>query len=361
MPIIDADTHIDETEDTWAFMEEAEQEFKPTTAFPANPDPARPPARYWMIDGKRQLRFIRDDKKTGTTVETRELLDVPARLQAMDELGTDIQVIYPTLFLIEYTERPEVDLALRRSYNRWMADRCAQSKGRLRWVYLPPMRSMDKALEELRFAKDHGACGVLKKGDSEADKWPNDPYFFPLYEEAERLNMPICFHVGSGTPAFPPAQEFSYSRFIRIGLPAVHGFHSFLLHGIPAKFPKLRFGCIEATATWVPYVIYDLQRRMERLGSEDGPLSSPKITLQDDLLRSNRMYVSCQVDEDLPYILKYTGEDNLLMGSDYTHGDASQELEFPRLLQERADRGEISQTVVDKISYHNARTFYGLD
>ncbi len=52
-----------------------------------------------MIDGKRQVRFIRSDKDSGTTVETRELLDVKARLKHMDELGTDIQVIYPTLFL----------------------------------------------------------------------------------------------------------------------------------------------------------------------------------------------------------------------------------------------------------------------
>jgi predicted TIM-barrel fold metal-dependent hydrolase len=59
---------------------------------------------------------------------------------------------------------------------------------------------MDQALEELPFAKDHRACGILKKGDREADKWPADPYFFPLYEEAERLDMPLCFHTGTGTP-----------------------------------------------------------------------------------------------------------------------------------------------------------------
>ena len=38
-------------------------------------------------------------------------------------------------------------------------------------------------------AKDHGACGILKKGDLEAGKWPADPYFFPLYEEANRLDL----------------------------------------------------------------------------------------------------------------------------------------------------------------------------
>jgi hypothetical protein len=107
--IIDADTHIDETDDTWEYMQEADLQFKPATAYPSNPDPKLPPARYWVIDGKRQIRFIRSDKDSDTTVETRELLDVKARLKHMDELGTDTQVIYPTLFLMEATEKPELN------------------------------------------------------------------------------------------------------------------------------------------------------------------------------------------------------------------------------------------------------------
>ena len=77
-------------------------------------------------------------------------------------------------------------------------------------------------------------------------------------------------------------------------------------------------------------------------------------------MKSNRMYVTCQVDEDLPYIVKVAGEDNLMIGSDYTHRDQSMEFEFPRLLKERADNGEIAQSAVQKILYDNAKTFYGL-
>ncbi len=361
MPVIDADTHVDETEATWDFLEPGEEEFRPTTEFPANPDPSRFPARYWRIDGRRQLRFIRGDESTGTTVETRELLDVEARLRAMDELGVDVHVIYPTLMLVEFTERPELERALRRSYNRWLADRSDKSRGRLRWVMLPSLRNMDEALEELRFAKDHGAVGVMKKGDREAGKWPADPYFFPLYEEAQRLDLPICFHTGSGVPDFTPAREFNLSSFYRITLPVVHAFQSLVLHEVPAKFPNLRFGFIEATASWVPFVLYDLRRRLERLAlREASVISGPKYELADDLLKANRLYVACQVDEDLPYIMKFTGEDNLLVGSDYTHNDMAMELNFVKELQRRADEGEIPQTAVRKITYDNPKAFYGL-
>ena len=57
MRIIDADTHIDETDATWEYFGDAELSYKPTTTYPSNPDPKLPPARYWMIDGKRQVRL----------------------------------------------------------------------------------------------------------------------------------------------------------------------------------------------------------------------------------------------------------------------------------------------------------------
>jgi uncharacterized protein len=105
--IIDADTHIDETEDTWEYMHGDDLQFKPVTRYPSNQNPNLPPTRYWLIDGRRQLRFVRGDKESGTVVESRELLDVRVRLEHMDELGTDIQVIYPTLLCRIWMKPPK--------------------------------------------------------------------------------------------------------------------------------------------------------------------------------------------------------------------------------------------------------------
>ena len=355
MPIIDADTHVHETEATFEFLRSEERELTPGAIDSAS-------ARYWFIDGHRRPRASGGpdmDAKTGTTVAMRELSDVSARIDAMNQMGVEVQVIYPTLFLSEGTSSPEVDLALRRSYNRWMAERCEQSGGRLRWVCLPPVIDLEAAADELRFAKAHGACGVLKKGDVEAGRWPNQEYFFPLYEEAERLDLPICFHLGSGEPKLWASRDHSTVRFYRLQLPVVQAFHGLLAHGIPSKFPALRFGFVEADASWVPFVLYDLKRRVPRAtarGRYEG--EAPDSSVQ--MVQRNNMYVSCQVDEDLPYIIQWAGEDNLMMGSDFTHSDASMEMDFWRLLQERADGGEISQQAVQKILYDNPKRFYGL-
>jgi predicted TIM-barrel fold metal-dependent hydrolase len=364
MPVIDADTHIDETDQTWEYFDPAEIAFKPTTEYSKGFDPNRVDkagfrgGRYWLIDGKRQLRRFADDARTGTTAETRELIDIPARLAHMDRLGVDIQVMYPTLFLIEATERLEVQAATRKSYNRWMADRCQKSGGRLRWVMLP-VPSPDGGIEELRFAKANGACGVMKKGDREAGHWVSEEYYFPMYEEAQRLDLPICFHLGSGQTWLTPRDQLQHSVFLHNGLPIVHGFHALLLHGIPSRFPSLRWGFIEAGASWIPYVIYDLKRKREKL---------PELTAEsldrnrpDELLRANRMYVTCQVDEDLPYLIKnYTGEDTLLVGSDYSHADAATEIDFNPKLVEQVASGRLSETQRRKMTWDNPKALYGI-
>ncbi len=346
--VIDSDTHVDETEATWDYMPPGDEDFKPTRG--TDPDTRR---GYWLIDGYKVQRANRKDSAGWTTVETRELLDVGARLRHMDELGVEVHVIYPTVFNRNPAVRPEVELSLTRSYNRWLADRTAVARARMRWICVLPLRDMTATLAELRFAKDHGACGVLKKGDSEADHEAYDPYFFPLYEEAERLDLPICFHQGTGRVVFADERmATSQPDLLDMKFPTINGISSLIANGVPAKFPKLRFGCVEVSAAWLPLVHHMLKRRVVERAD---PVNPPDISFE-----GNRVYVTCEVDENFPMLLQYISEDNLLVGSDYTHNDPSREKEFISRLRDQAHRGAISETIVKKILWDNPKAFYAL-
>ena len=89
---------------------------------------------YWFVDGRLQPK--NHNVGLDTTPEAREMRDVEARLRHMDELEVDVQVLYPTLFLRPVTMKPAVELALCRTYNRWLAGLCEGTKGRLRWIAL---------------------------------------------------------------------------------------------------------------------------------------------------------------------------------------------------------------------------------
>jgi predicted TIM-barrel fold metal-dependent hydrolase len=355
MQAIDADTHVDENDETWSYMSRSEQRYRPVLI--------RVPGQkhaHWVYDGMLRQRTIRDDQKDGTTAETRELLDIAARLRDMDRMGVSTQIVYSTFFAQPITDRAEVEYALRRSYNRWLAERCSHSNGRLRWIVVPPLLSMDRAIEEVRWAKEHGAVGILKKGDEEAGHWPSESYFFPLYEEAERLDLPITFHVGSGTTfgrGLPPGTAYGG------GTPVIHAFQSLITRGVPLRFPKLRWGFIEANASWLPYVVYNLRHFVQTVKERPnvgGQTGEERINIAGSILETYNFYVSCQEDEDLRAIIAHVGEDYLLIGSDYTHNDFSSQLAYTNGLRERASKGDISQSAVQKIMCDTPRRFYGL-
>lgn len=342
MGSIDADAHVHETLRTWDYMSAAEATYKPRVVRAYSERLGRE-SDWWLIDDRLQPK--EENVGQDTTMETREAIDVQARLRHMDELEIDVQVIYPTIFLRPLTDKPDVEIALCRSYNRWLADVCAETNGRLRWIALPPVLALDEALAELRWAKEHGAVGVFLRG-LEAEKRVSDPYFFPLYAEAERLDLPIGIH--SGTGAFTVHDFFpDEPGFCKFKLAVVGAFHSLLMTGVPAKFPALRWGFIEVSAQWVPYAIHDLRRRLAKQGRD----------VPRDVLQRNNIWVACQTDDDLDYVLGYTGDDHIVIGTDYGHDDTSSEIEALRRLREM---GTVPVASIDKILDANARALYHL-
>ena len=176
---IDADAHVIENESTWDYMLESEKAFKPKVVGATNGKDA---FDYWMIDGR---VIPRNNVGRDLPVESREMSDLSARIKHMDELGIDFQVIYPTFFITSVSRRPDIDLAVSRSYNRWMADIVKKQPDRFRWVLVPPLQSTEHLSEELKFGKEHGACAAYTRALPE--KRPlTEPYYDPLGDNANR-------------------------------------------------------------------------------------------------------------------------------------------------------------------------------
>jgi predicted TIM-barrel fold metal-dependent hydrolase len=357
MPTIDADAHVVESEHTWDFMDPSDQKYRPLIVRPGGENGGE----YWFVDGKIRglVRVVMTaqelaevSERTGramhTPRETREMENVAARLRHMDELGIDVQVLYPTIFIEMVTEKPRWEIAICKGYNRWLADIYRQGKGRLRWICVLPLLDMSVSLEELKFCKQHGAVGVFMRG-IEGNRLITDPYFYPLYEEVSRLDMAIGVHVGNGNPENVDlvSQYNGGGSFWKFRLPVIGGFQSVIMSEVPTLFPKLRFHWAEAAAQWIPYVVKDLQRRW----------GAQQKTLPDNPMKEYRQYVSCQTDDDVDYIMRYSGEDNLVIGTDYGHNDQSTEIEALRNLKQK---GSITGQQYEKITYHNPKNLFAL-
>jgi hypothetical protein len=157
--------------------------------------------------------------------------------------------------------------------------------------------------------------------------------------------MALCVHAGINSPT--AHNFFINSTFMLFKLSVINSFHGLIMENIPAMFPKARWGFVEVSAQWIPYLANDLALRFRKRGKR----------LPEGFMKQLNMYVACQVTDDLPAILPVAGEDNLVVGTDYGHSDTSSEIEALRLMRGNKD---IPDRVIDKILGANAMALYGL-
>ena len=67
--------------------------------------------------------------------------------------------------------------------------------------------------------------------------------------------------------------------------------------------------------------------------------------------------MTCQNNDDLPYILGYSGEHSLVIGTDYGHLDVSTEVDA--ITEFRAQEG-ISDRTKEKILHYNPKALYSI-
>ncbi len=377
MPIIDADGHIIEP---LAMFEEMPKEY-----YPRRPIPVFMPTDTqrgdfngcWIIEGKtypniggpgNTIFFIPEDarsKARDVSLASQTLKNAEARLADLDRFNIDIQVVFPTMFLVSSADDVKLEGAMFQAYNTYLSRACAESKGRIRWAAPIPFRDPDAAVKEMRRARDLGAAGIFTMG-MVWDRPLDDPAFFPVYEEAAKLDIPICVHLGWASPKVTSLFSDGQSFFSSATVPVIWAFMSIMGAGLLKRYPKLRIGFLETGSAWVPYAIQQLRRRAKpRSVTRPGgsrPSNSSGIDQEfycdpEELFRSGRAFVNCEGDEDFRYLLEHLGEDALMCSSDFPHGDASAEETYVTNWRNRTD---ISNDVKEKVLGENAARFFRL-
>lgn len=363
MIVIDADAHVMECEETWSFLDPAFHARRPVVVtFPEDTSLGVFNAA-WLIDEK--VRLFGASPTAGTrslrkkyNLDSQHLTKPEERLKDMDRRRTDYQVIHTTFALLNLCEDVDLEAALMRSYNSFMAQKCKESGGRLRYSALVPFRDPQAAVQEIRRVKElGGAVAVFMRG-IEWDRPVNDPLHFPIYEEAQRQNLAMAVHVGSGSPGLrhlfdtqkriPGEEPFWPGGMKRlIGPMSVQfGFYSLAESTVATDFPNLRWAFLEATGSeWLLGAVGALERASKGHARR--------------LFDEGRVFVGCEPSEDLAYVANRFGSDFLVVGSDMPHQDEAAHEDLVSEFETR--REDLGSAFMDKLFCQNAARLYALD
>ena len=294
------------------------------------------------------------DTGLGGLVGGLEHVDIPTRLSDMDKEGIDVAVLFPTSsFAVNGFMERDYAVAYARAYNDYVADVCKQSP-RLKAVALVALQDPEAAVAEANRAVTKLGLSSIAVATQGMKEHLGSKSFWPLYEEMQRLNVPLSVHNRREGPAGDKRfDSFIFMHTIGRPVETFIQFAGLMYAGIPEKFPKLRVSFLECGVGWAPYWIERMDEEWEKRGKVETPLCKHKPS--EYISQGNWFFAFEPEEETLPYAIERIGDDKILFASDYPHWDGM----FPNVTKTIRGRKDINEQAKNRLLGENAKRLYG--
>jgi predicted TIM-barrel fold metal-dependent hydrolase len=277
--------------------------------------------------------------------------DPAVRLADMDKAGIDVSVIFPSSS-DSFCAINDVgfEAALSGAYNRFMADYCSESQGRLLWVAGSVMRDIPESVAQLRYWAEHDDtfAGTFVSRVCPDGTMLDNPNLHPIFAASQELDLPIWIHGGAMRPPFTPWVEAPNGLYHSVG--GMFALTALIAGGVFDLFPRLRVGLFESFGGWMPYLVEKLDDGY-RPGSAAAPFLKRKPS---EIVASGQLFCSIEADEgQLEHIVDDLGEHIWLFSTDYPHPGTS----WPNGLPQIAERTGLTESAKANMLGENAKRF----
>jgi 2,3-dihydroxybenzoate decarboxylase len=195
----------------------------------------------------------------------------------MDEAGIDIQVISHGAPSAQKLSGPEAPAIAARVNDRLAAVVKARPDRFAAFAALPTCDPVASANELERTVTKHGFKGAMIHGLT-GGLFLDDKQFWPIFERAEKLDVPIYLHPSIPHPAVTEAYYKDYNQDFPMVIRAAWGFTvetatqaiRMVLSGVFDKYPNLKI-IIGHLGETLPYLLWRIDQALSRPGAK--PLS----------------------------------------------------------------------------------------
>ncbi|MCC7369561.1 MAG: amidohydrolase [Chloroflexi bacterium] len=347
-PVIDTDIHcnVPNVRALFPYLSEHWREYITYSAFKGPVDTAYPRgAATSSLPGTSGP----DGEAPGTSLKL-------VREQVLDPWNVELGILNCT-YAVESLHNPDTAAAMASAVNDWMIAEWLAEEPRLRASMVAPSRVPEMAAQEIdRIGSHPGIVQVFLPVVSEA------PYghrrYWPIFEAAQRHDLTVSLQFG-GAPGNPPTGAGWPSYYLEDYAGMAQVFQTQILNlvveGVFDHFPRLRIAMIEGGWTWIPSLMWRIDKDWKGLRRE-----VPWNTMPPSDYIRGRMRFSLQPLDAAPdpkhmlQLIEQIGSDDVLMFStDYPHWH------FDR--PEEAVPAGLPAELRRKILSENARSFYRFD
>ena len=220
------------------------------------------------------------------------------------------------------------------------------------------LSNIELAVREIHRLGDHPR--VVQVLTASASPLPlGHPYFHPIYEAAVHYDLPVAVHpglegvgiAGAPTSAGFPANYLAWHTLLVTSY--MTQLVSLIVEGVFQKFPTLKFILVEGGISWLPPIMWRLDKNWKALRSSTPWLDRPP----SEIIQEHILLTTQPIEEppDSRYfqmmLAMFAAQDMVMFSSDYPHWDGDTPDFAARAFPE---------TMRGNIMYHNARRVYGL-
>ena len=253
-----------------------------------------------------------------------------ARLRSLDTFGLNAAVLFPNYGLLweqRLASDRDAQRANARAYNRFVADVCADGEGRLFGVAHVLLHDPAWAVEEITRVRARGVRLAMIAPAPVDGKPLSHPDFDRVWAAFSDQGVAPVFHVSDFESPLHPAwrtgeheegEQLFDSIFLYLA-PAV-ALANLILTGTLERFPDLRIGVVELTASWVPHFLLHIDGASDFYTLRHG---EPFHKLSD---RPSNYFLRQVRVAALPYempnrLVPKVGDDTYMLGSDWPHAE----------------------------------------
>ena len=280
-------------------------------------------------EGFRPIR-LSDLKFEGEDLERSESGKTPEqRLAALDRDGVDGELIFPNKGLTVWaTPDAKFSQAMCRAWNDWAWETYGPYNARLSPVACLATGDLTGAIAEVERSARRGfralalPCKPVWGAPDHQHANYNLPEFDPLWAAACEVDLPVTFHVSTGRD--PRTARGNGGAVINYAVhslaPTMEPLVNICASGVIERFPKLRFGSIEAGIGWIPWML----TAMDEAYHKHHMWVRPKLkNLPSDYFRSNGFASFGEDKPGLDLMREYGLTGNFLWANDFPHHEGT--------------------------------------
>jgi len=286
------------------------------------------------------------------------------RIADMAKADIDIQVLVPSNGSFYYDVEPELATAVCRSYNNAIGRIVKNHPGKFFGLATLPMQEPKMAVEEL----DHAVRELGLRGPvcytTVQDKDLDAEEFWPVYEKAQELGVPIIVHPVNTGPivgGWRMTRHYAgrgYGFWSALGNSMENSvmIANLMFGGVLDAFPKLLFCFMEGGGTQVPHLMEGLAAVYSGEGDYNRLKSKPK---RQPIEYLDQLYFSVRTTERLlGELVERMGKDSWVVGTDYPHADTMGS--WPHTVSVVQSREDLSVEAKEAILGGNALRLFGV-